>query len=33
MAKWTIPAPVLPGKEPKLQEITRYIREHKDEHQ
>jgi len=33
MAKWTIPAPVLPGKESKLKEITRYIREHKDEHQ
>lgn len=33
MAKWTIPAPVLPGKEPRIQEITRYIREHKAEYE
>lgn len=33
MAKWIIPAPVLPGKEPRLQEVTRYIREHKAEYE
>jgi hypothetical protein len=33
MAKWIIPAPVVPGKEPKVAEVARYIREHKAEHE
>lgn len=33
MAKWIIPAPVISGKEAKVEEVTRYIREHKSEHE
>ncbi len=33
MAKWLIPAPVIPGKEQRLHETIRYIREHKAEHE
>ncbi len=33
MAKWIIPAPVLPGKERRLHEIAQYIREHKADHE